>query len=1003
MDHRIVAAPCLRRPRSGQRDRGRRGRRHLWIPLAALAVIVLSHSIAAAPTKEVRRILILNEAGPSYPAINIINQGIQTALHDSPYQLEFYSEYLDTILFPDPATQQEFRDFYIHKYQNRRPDVIITVGPSPLKFMQEVHRRAFPGVPIIFCLPNGNAPGAPELDSDFTGVENDLAAAETLEIALRLQPRTEHVVVTGGVSNFDKQQLAAVKSQLAAFTGRVDIAFVTNLAMPDLLERLRHLPNHTVVIFTSVGQDAAGTRFKSSDTGPMVAAAANAPVFSLFDLYLNHGEVGGYLSSVIEQGRLAGDIALKLFSGEKPQGIPRVRGTATYMFDWRALQRWGFKEKDLPPGSVVLNRQSTVWELYRWYIVGGIALLLLQTLLIFGLVRQRARRRKTETELEITNDRLRRAMEAGKTLGWDWDVKTGRDRWFGDLRTIFGVQSDTYSGHIEDFHRLIHPEDRALVGKAVADARQSRKPYAAEFRVVRPDGSVRWITARGQFTYDANGDAERMLGMSVDITERKLAEGAVEKSEEKFSKAFRESPMSLTVTSLKDHRYIEVNETFEQTTGWRRDEVIGRTPFDLNLWVNPAQRTEMVKEIQTKGTIRNLEFRFRCKDGEQRDALGSAELIEIEGEPCLISVTADITERRQIEQSLRESEERFRLVANTAPVLIWMAGTDKLYNYLNQPWLEFTGRPLEAELGNGWVQGVHPEDLKACLDAYTQAFDGREPFQMEYRLRRHDGEYRWVSDMGVARFNPDHSFAGYIGYCIDVTDRRLATEALTTMSRKLIEAHEEERTWIARELHDDINQRIALSAIELDRWNQHLGSELNTHNHIQNISQRLAEIGKDIQALSHRLHSSKLEYLGIAVAARSFCKELSEQHKVRIDYSHSDIPHNLPKEIALCLFRVLQEALQNAAKHSGVQHFKVELRGTPGEIQLSVIDAGSGFDWQDAINRRGMGLISMRERLQLVNGELSIRSEAGHGTTIYACVPVGSDERRVKESRLKAG
>ena len=165
-----------RRPAPGQQGLG--GTRHLWVAVAALAAIFLSHPIGAEPPKEIRRILILNEAGTSYPAIAIINQGIQTALNDSPYRLEFYSEYMDTLLFPDPADQQEFRDFYLRKYQNRKPDVIITVGPSPLKFMQEVHQRAFPGVPIVFCLPNRGMPGAPALDSDFTGVENDMAPAQ---------------------------------------------------------------------------------------------------------------------------------------------------------------------------------------------------------------------------------------------------------------------------------------------------------------------------------------------------------------------------------------------------------------------------------------------------------------------------------------------------------------------------------------------------------------------------------------------------------------------------------------------------------------------------------------------------------------------------------------------------------------------------------------------------------------------------------------------------------
>ncbi len=322
----------------------------------------LSHPIAAAQTKEVRRILILNEMDTSYPGLRIVNDGIQAALNDSPYQLQLYSEHMDTSLFPDPADQQQVRAFYIRKYQNRKPDVIITVGPSPLQFMEEVHQRVFPGVPIVFCVPNANAPGAPALDSDFTGVENDMAPAETVQIGLQLQPGTKNVVVVGGVAPFDREGLAAVKKALKPYEGSLDISYLTNLAVPDLLKRLQHLPNHTLVLLTSVGQDAAGTTFKANEIGPLVAAAANAPVFGLFDVYLNHGEVGGYLSSLSEQGKVAGSMALRMLRGEKPRDIPRVKGVNTYMFDWRALKRWGLKESALPPGSIVLNRQLTVWE-----------------------------------------------------------------------------------------------------------------------------------------------------------------------------------------------------------------------------------------------------------------------------------------------------------------------------------------------------------------------------------------------------------------------------------------------------------------------------------------------------------------------------------------------------------------------------------------------------------------------------------------------------------------
>jgi PAS domain S-box-containing protein len=345
-------------------------------------------------------------------------------------------------------------------------------------------------------------------------------------------------------------------------------------------------------------------------------------------------------------------------------------------------------------------------------------------------------------------------------------------------------------------------------------------------------------------------------------------------------------------------------------------------------------------------------------------------------------------------EAIHESEQRFRLVANTAPVMIWMSGPDKLCNYFNQPWLEFTGGPLEAQLGHGWSAGVHPDDMDHCLDTYTRAFDLRKSFKMEYRLRRHDGEFRWLLNIGVPRQNSAGTFAGYIGSCLDVTDRKLAEAALAKMGGRLIEAHEEERTWIARELHDDINQRIAFLAVQLGDWARHLpspGNEINEF--IRQVREDLANLGNDIQALSHRLHSSKLEYLGIAAAAKGFCREFSEQQNVEIEFNHAGIPRSLPKEISLCLFRILQEALQNAVKHSGERQFRVELHGTSGTIELTVNDLGVGFDQEEVLERRGLGLISMRERMQLVAGQFSIDSKPGGGTTIRARVPIMVKER----------
>ena len=276
-----------------------------------------------------------------------------------------------------------------------------------------------------------------------------------------------------------------------------------------------------------------------------------------------------------------------------------------------------------------------------------------------------------------------------------------------------------------------------------------------------------------------------------DITDRKRAMDELRHSEARFSKAFRANPQPMSLTTIAEGRYIDVNESFLEMSGYTRAEVIGRTSIELGIWDTPETRLNFVQDLKDSGSLVNIETKFRTRSGEWRDLLSSAERLDIGGEECLLVASSDITERMAAQQALVESEARFRNMADTAPVMIWISGTDKLCTYFNQQWLVFTGRTMEQELGDGWAEGVHPDDYQQCMAKYVDAFDRREQFRMEYRLQAADGSFRWVIDSGSPRFSSSGEFLGYIGSCVDISDRKLSEEALVTAHKELVVAHEE--------------------------------------------------------------------------------------------------------------------------------------------------------------------------------------------------------------------
>ncbi len=338
---------------------------------------------------------------------------------------------------------------------------------------------------------------------------------------------------------------------------------------------------------------------------------------------------------------------------------------------------------------------------------------------------------------------------------------------------------------------------------------------------------------------------------------------------------------------------------------------------------------------------------------------------------------------------LREGEERFRLLTDAMPLLIWMSDASGRVCQFNQAAVNFIGLKSEAEVVAGWMAHIHPDDLRGVIRDFEYANENHAGISAEFRLRRADGEYRWVLDMAAPRFNPDGSFAGLIGYASDVTDQKKAQEALRNVGGRMLEAQEKERSRIARELHDDICQKLALLSMELEMSKRMVlrpGGPVEVR--IEEMRQHCSAIAADVQALSHELHSSRLDYLGLTVALQSFCQEFSQQQNVNVEFQHEDVPESLPKDIALSLFRIAQEGLHNSLKYSGVDRFSVQLWGAGDTLQLEISDSGSGFEVVHAQAGKGLGLISMQERAHLVNGSFAIESAPGGGTRIMVSVPV---------------
>ena len=486
---------------------------------------------------------------------------------------------------------------------------------------------------------------------------------------------------------------------------------------------------------------------------------------------------------------------------------------------------------------------------------------------------------------------------------------------------------------------------------------------------------------------DSSGAILGVCSISRDITERKIAEDKLRE----YERAVEGSGEMIAVVD-REYRYLIANNHFLKLRNMTKEQVVGR--FAHEVLKEPFFETVVKPKLDEcfQGKVVSYEAKYSYPEIGERDLVISYFPIEgATGIDRVACIMHDITDRRRSEESLRASEQRLRLAAQAGKMYSfeWDVATDIVVRSPERAKVFGGTAPLNVS-HKQFVNTIHSDDRPRFIATIAGLTPEKPTAEVTYRVQDSNGGLVWLRSSGRALFDSDGRMLRVIGMVADVTDLKRSEEALSDMARKLIEAQEQERARIGRELHDDINQRLAVLAVALDRLQ---GEPSDIQSRTRELQKDLAEISSDVQALTHELHSSSLEYLGVCAGMKSWCNVFAERQRVEVDF-RGDVTSVLTPEIGLTLFRVLQEALHNVIKHSGVKHGEVRLREDSGEIHLTVRDLGRGFEIDAATQSKGLGLTSMRERVRLVNGTITIDSKPRAGTTIHVCVPV--PERHAK-------
>jgi PAS domain S-box-containing protein len=554
---------------------------------------------------------------------------------------------------------------------------------------------------------------------------------------------------------------------------------------------------------------------------------------------------------------------------------------------------------------------------------------------------------------------------------------------------------------------------RALRGESVTNA---------EYTLRRKDTGETWV---GSYSFGPIRDKNDVITGSVvvgrDITERKQAEKAIEQSERRFRALIEKADEVITVLDAKGTITYNIAGA-SNTLGYTAEELVGRNAFELVHPDDLPRLSNLFQEgVPQPGKVEHAEFRIRATNGSWRwqFAVGTNLLCDPAVGGILVN-SRDITERKQAEETLRESESFYRQTLESIPGMVFTTRPDGYCDYQSQQWVDYTGIPMSEHLGNGWSQLLHPDDRSRAFEAWRSAVEGLALYDLEYRVRRHDGAYEWFRVIGRPIRDASGEIVRWFGVAMNIEDLKQVEQALRqlnetleqrvaqrtelaegrakqlqALSMELIEVEEQERQRIAEILHDDLQQVLAAARMQLQAACETIPPEPL----LEGVEQLLAESIRKSRRLSHELSPAVLHHSGLVPAMQWLVRQMKNQFGLQVQLE-SDGAHELESSpLRVFLFRAVHELLFNVVKHAGVKTAKVVLSISGSSLSMTVSDQGQGFspDILDSYTEpRGFGLLSIRERARHIGGNLVVDSAPGKGSRFALTVPISKD--RVDEA-----